>query len=283
MTIKTIMNAFFDGWRDHPHLSLHQLTVLDAAPEALAAIAGQLGCQSVCLFTHVPEVVRHVYPLVGPEQLQAVQAALSSAGVGVSNLEVFPLDGKTPAADFEPGLAIGAALGAKRATVHIHDADVETATARFAAFCDLAARHGIDAGLEFNAFSAVRDARIAAAIVRGAARPNGRVVLDLLHLVRSGGGVAEVEAIADLVDFVQLSDGPAEVAETGRWREAVGERGLPGSGAFPLAALLGRLRPGTIVDIEVPQTAARKAGQPPLERARRAVEAGRKLLEREGP
>jgi sugar phosphate isomerase/epimerase len=87
-----------------------------------------------------------------------------------------------------------------------------------------------------------------------------------------------VAAVADLVDFVQLCDGPLAIAEDQRWREAVGERGLPGTGEFPLAALLAALRPGTIIDVEVPQSAARKAGIPALERAGRAVEASRAVL-----
>ncbi len=273
------MNAFFDRWRTHPQLSLHQLTALDAAPLSLIEIAASLGCQSVCLFTHVPDAARHIYPMVGPDQADAVRAALTQANVSASNLEVFPLDGETDPEAFETGLAVGAALGATRATAHIHNADLTMAAERFAAFCDQAARHGIDAGLEFNGFSGVRDAATAANIVRRAARPNGRIVLDLLHLIRSGGGPAEVAAIADLVDFVQLCDGPADVPADQRWREAVGERWLPGTGAFNLPALLRPLRAGTIIDIEVPQSRERKAGVPPLERARSAVAASRQVLE----
>jgi sugar phosphate isomerase/epimerase len=277
MTIKTIMNAFLrDGTRVLP-LSVHQLTALDAEPRALIEIAGGLGCASVCLFTHVPEVARHIYPAVGAEDLAAVRAALAEAAVNVSNIEFFPLDG-SDTESFEAGLAVGAALGARRATAHIHGAEGEEAVARFAVFCDQAARHGIDAGLEFNAFSAVRDVTAAAAIVRGAGRGNARLVLDLLHLMRSGGGPDDVAKIADLVDLVQLCDGPLSIADDGRWREAVGERALPGTGEFPLAALLAPLRAGTIIDIEVPQSAARKAGVPALERITRAVEASRAVL-----
>jgi sugar phosphate isomerase/epimerase len=277
MTIKTIMNAFLRDGTRVVALSLHQLTALDAEPCVLIEMAGALGCASVCLFTHVPEVARHIYPCVGAEDLDTVRTALAEAAVSVSNIEVFPLDG-SDTESFETGLAVGAALGARRATAHVHGAEGAAAVARFAAFCDQAARHGIDAGLEFNAFSAVRDVTAAAAIVRGAGRGNARLVVDLLHLMRSGGGPDDVAEVADLVDFVQLCDGPLTIAEDQRWREAVGERALPGAGEFPLAALLSPLRPGTIIDIEVPQSAARKAGVPALERITRAVEASRAVL-----
>ncbi|WP_439533865.1 sugar phosphate isomerase/epimerase family protein [Polymorphobacter sp.] len=271
------MNAFLQRWQTAPQLSLHQLTALDAPPLALIGLAAELGCQSVCLFTHVPDAARGFYPVVGADDVEAVRTALDEAAVSVSNLEVFPLDGGDMDA-FEEGLRIGAALGARRATAHVHDADRTTATVRFADFCDRAARHGIEAGLEFNGFSAVRDARLAEAIVRDAARDNGRVVLDMLHLMRSGGGPDEVAMIADLVDFVQLCDGPLAIADDRRWREAVGERALPGTGEFPLAALLAPLRPGTIIDVEVPQSAARKAGVSARDRVSRAVEASRAVL-----
>ena len=273
------MNAFLTDWRGNPQLSLHQLTALDAPPLALIDIAHALGCSSVCLFTHVPDAARHIYPMVGPETLDEVKAALARTGLGVSNLEVFPLDGTTALEAFIPGLATGAALGAGRVTVHIHDAEPAEAVSRFAAFCDLAARHGLVAGLEFNAFSAVRDIATAEQIVRAASRSNARLVLDLLHLMRSGGTAGDIARTADLIEFVQLCDGPADVPESARWREAVGERMLPGSGSFPLTGLLARLHPGTLIDIEVPQSAARKAGVPALDRARAAVHAARTLLQ----
>ena len=272
------MNDFLKAWRNAPALSLHQLTALDATPLALIGMAGALGCSHVCLFTHVPEAAAGRYPLVGADDVPAVKAALAGSGVAVSNLEVFPLDGATDPATFEAGLAAGAALGAPRATVHIHQATQEEAIARFGAFCEQAARHGIAAGLEFNAFSAVRDIASAEAIVRAAARPNGRLVLDCLHLARSGGTPRDVARAADLIDFVQLCDGPASVAEDQRFREAVTERLLPGHGCFPLADILAALRPGTLVDVEVPQTSARKAGASALARAEAAVAACRTLL-----
>lgn len=270
------MDDFFN--RGRQPLSLHQLTALDAPPEQLIAIAGTLGCTHVCLFTHVPERARGVYPLVMPEQVPAVQALLARHRVSLGNLEVFPLDGSDQC-DFEPGLAVGAALGAMRATAHIHDADHATAVARFAEFCDRAAQHGIIAGLEFNAFSAVRDVHSAAAIVRDADRSNGSLVLDLLHLFRCGGVPADAAAVADITGYVQLSDGPRDMPQDTRWHEAVRERMLPGAGAFPIAETLPHLAPGTSFDVEVPQTAARKAGVSAHERARRAVEASRRLID----
>ncbi len=259
-------------------LSLHHLTALDASPEALIAIAGSLGCSHVCLFAFVPEQAAHRFPVMAQADESRLRDALAAAEVALGNVEVFPLDSDASPARYRRALALAAALGASRATAHIHAADLQTAIVRFADFCDVAADFGLTAGLEFNAFSAIRDPATAAAIVRSTGRPNGDIALDLLHLVRSGSNVADVAAIADITGYVQLCDGPLNTRESARWHEAIEERMLPGEGEFPLAQLIAPLRAGTLFAVEVPQAAARKAGATAHERARRAVAAARNVL-----
>ena len=260
-------------------LSLHQLTALDAGPRELIDIAGRLGVASVCLFTHVPAAGRGRYPVVAMGEVAELRAMLDGAGMTVANLEVFPLDRTGLRGDFDPGLATGAALGATRATAHLHEiSSQDDAVDRFAEFATRAAAHGIVAGLEFNNFSAVCDVASAERIVREAGR--GSLVLDLLHTVRGGASVSDVSRSADLIEYAQLCDGPAAMPDDGRWREAVGERLPPGAGDFPLIELIRPLHADVVFDVEVPQSSARKAGVPPRERARRAVVASRRLLER---
>ncbi len=258
-------------------LSLHQLTALDASPTDLIAIAEKLGVDQVCLFTHVPAAAAHVYPSVRTEEVAAVRAALDASGVTLCNLEVFPLDTNDAPDLLDSGLDIGAALGATRATAHIHDVESEAqAVDRFARFARRAATFGIVAGLEFNNFSAVRDVIVAERIVRSAGI--GSLVLDTLHLARGGGGPADAARVADLVGYVQLSDGPETVPPEARWREAVSDRMLVGEGALPLGRIVSALSPSATYEVEAPQSAARKAGVDAEERCRRAVEAARRLL-----
>lgn len=258
-------------------LSLHHLCALDCTPGELVEIAGRLGCGHVTLFTHVPEAAAGFYPCVGPEDAADLVALCERFGVSVCNLEVFPLDRDGEPLRFEQGLAVGAALGATRATAHIHAvADEAAAVRRFAGFCDQAARHGIVPGLEFNAFSAVRDLAAAARIVRAAEQ--GRLVVDTLHFMRNGGDPAQLEDCADLVEYVQLSDGPPHIAPDQAFREAVRERMLPGTGSFPLAEIVRRLSGACIFEAEVPQAARAKAGDSALARAGDAVAALRALL-----
>ena len=262
----------------HRPLSLHQLTALDVSPLALVHIAADLGCDHVGLFTFVPPRGQGVYPAVTRDDVPALRAAMADRGVTCCNLEVFPLDGAEDWAAFARALEIGASLGATRATVQPHDADRAVAAERIARFCDLAAPYGIVAGLEFNRFSAVEDITTATAIVRAVDRPNAGVVLDMLHLVRFGDDASSVAQARDLIGYVQLNDGPLRIADEDRWHEAVRERGVPGSGEFPIVTVLRALGPGLVFDVEVPQTRSRKAGVPAAERARAAVEGARAVL-----
>lgn len=258
-------------------LSLHQLTALDASPRELIEIARRLAVSSVCLFTHVSEAGAGRYPLVGKGDVGDLRALLDEAGMTLSNIEVFSLDRTRPRDDLDPGLALGAALGATRATAHLHEVSSdEEAVDRFAEFAMRAAAHGIVAGLEFNNFSAVRDVASAERVVRSAGR--GSLVLDMLHAVRGAATTSDVAQASDLIYYAQLCDGPADMPDDGRWREAVGERLPPGDGDFPLIELARPLRADVVFDIEVPQSSARKAGVPAFDRARRAVDASRRLL-----
>jgi sugar phosphate isomerase/epimerase len=151
--------------------------------------------------------------------------------------------------------------------------------ASFAALCDVAAEFGITMGLEFTGFSQVCTLEAALAVAVAADKANGEVVLDALHFFRNGGeGAALPSRDLSKVGYVQMCDGPNTIAEDQRFHEAVQERGLPGTGAFPLVTFAAALPPYPVIDVEVPQAAKMAAGVPPLERARLAVQATRRLF-----
>jgi len=261
-------------------LSLHHLTALDVSPPELVTIAADLGCDHVCLFTQVQPETRALFPAVEDAAMAAAVAERCAAtGVSVHNLEYFPVTPETDPKCYRPALERGARLGARRATAHIHDAERGRALATFAALCGLAAEYDLRIGLEFTVFSKVSTLEAALAFVRDAGCGNGDVVLDALHFFRSGGDAATLTSL-DLsrVGYVQICDGPARITEEARMHEAVAERGLPGEGAFSLAAFVAALPPGPVIDVEVPQSARMAAGVPPLERARLAVAAARRFL-----
>jgi sugar phosphate isomerase/epimerase len=64
-----------------------------------------------------------------------------------------------------------------------------------------------------------------------------------------------------------------------QFAEAIGGRLTPGDGALPLGAFTRALPPGTVIGIEVPNTALKDQGISAEERVRRAVAGTRMLLE----
>ena len=259
-------------------LSLHHLTVLDASPLELIDIAAQTGCQQVCVFVHssAPQLM---FPVVEEGDVGEVRSRLTSAGVDVYNLEFFPIAPDVDFDAYERALRVGAAIGGRRATAHIHDPDEPRALRTFDRFCKLAAAHGLDVGLEFTAFAHVSTLDAAVAFIEKAGQPNAAVAVDVLHLIRNGSDPTRLAAIDPrLIGYMQICDGPLAIAAADMMSEAVEERGVPGEGEFPLRAFLGCAPAGVTIEVEVPQRAARLAGVGAPDRAKRAVTAAQALM-----
>lgn len=261
-------------------LSLHHLTALDVSPAELVSLAATLGCDHVCLFTQVQPETRALFPAVEDEaMLRAVIDRCAATGVTVCDLEYFPVTADVDISAYRGALERGARMGAQRATAHIHDPERDRAIATFAALCDLAAEHGLGVGLEFTHFSKVNSLVEALDFVGQAGRNNGDVVLDALHFFRGGADPASLAGMnLSRVGYIQICDGPAEITEAERMHEAGAERGVPGEGDFDLRAFAAALPRGPAIAVEVPQASRMRAGVPPLERARTAVEASRAIL-----
>lgn len=148
----------------------------------------------------------------------------------------------------------------------------------FAAVCDRAAEFGLLAHLEPLGGSAMPTIGVAAEVARAAGRPNGGVILDTWHHFRSGGTVADLAEVADLILAVQINDAPAE-AEPNMFAETMQRRLLPGEGDAEVASTLAELhRLGVSVPISVEVMSDRLRAMPPAEAARLAAEAGRAVL-----
>ena len=79
----------------------------------------------------------------------------------------------------------------------------------YASTCDLAARYDVTCDLENLPMWGVKTLRQAWSIVSSADRPNGGIVFDTLHYVRSGSTLDMLKEIpGDRIHCVQLNDGP---------------------------------------------------------------------------
>jgi sugar phosphate isomerase/epimerase len=181
---------------------------------------------------------------------------IADAGLAIGELDAITtwLPGHEPPDEFPPELAaslrtntadrlcaMGEEIGARSITVvEFYGAtpSVDTASEAFAGVCDVAARHGIVVHLEFLPWTGIADLATAWAIVRGAGRSNGGLLIDSWHLFRSGSTLEELAAIpGDAIAYVQIDDAPAE-AESDLSDETQHRRLVPGRGDLDLVGMI---------------------------------------------
>jgi sugar phosphate isomerase/epimerase len=261
-------------------LSLSPLTILDAAPPDQVAAAAGAGFDAVGIRVAAAADER-VWPMLGDTPvMRETLARIADSAIEVLDVELVML---RPDLDESAALATldaGRRLGARFVLTLGYDRDEGRLTDRFAWLCEQAADRGLRPGLEFMKYSPVRTLDAAVRIVRAAGHPAGSVLVDALHLRRSGGSPADLIGVpADLVPYGQLCDGPLDPVwppdDEARMESRTG-RLLPGDGEFPLAHLVAALPAGGALSVEAP--VASLAGLPPAERARRARAAADRLL-----
>jgi sugar phosphate isomerase/epimerase len=259
-------------------LSLAHLTVLEVAPPALFDLAAGAGFQNVGIRILPAAPGGVCYPLDRTTVIEW-RRRLADAGVGVHDVEFIPLTPDVRVDAYQPTLALAAELGARRLSVSGDDPDIARLADRFGRLCDLAAEAGIGVDLEFMRFRVVGNLPQALDVVTRAARPNGRLLIDVLHLFRSGGTAQMLAQVpVDLVGSVQLCDAPRrDPTDAHIVEEAREGRLFPGEGELPLLEYLDALPRDICVSVEVP-TARSHPGLSPAERAGRACAGARQAL-----
>src|SRR5690606_39256339 len=144
----------------------------------------------------------------------ALLRALDETGMSVLEIGVFPLKADTKAQDFAPVVAFSAKIGARYLVCPIEDDDTARRVETFRAVCNLAAGHGMEALVEFNPYSGCRSLAEAEDLAREAGRPNGKLLIDVLHLSRSGGSPQDARRVDPaLVPLVHFCDAPPKPAD----------------------------------------------------------------------
>lgn len=264
-------------------LALDHITAVDAAPEELADEAARNGCSGICLFMEPMAVLPHMpaFDLYGDAAARRrLRQHLDGLGVTLDLAYPFTLTGRSEIATFEPALACAAELGAGLVNVLDYDRDPARRADKFLAFCDLAGSMGLGVAVEFYPVSQIRSLAEALALVGAAGRPGQvGVNVDLLHLMRSGGSIDELEAAPrELILFGQMCDGHAHCRADQLDAEASSARLLPGEGVFDLAEFHAALPLGCPISVEIPRDAAIIAGESRAERVHRAVEGVRQAI-----
>ncbi|CAM3145167.1 sugar phosphate isomerase/epimerase family protein [Janthinobacterium lividum] len=239
-----------------PDLALAHLTVLEVPPLQLVSLAAKIGYKAIGLrlYPAFPGSVFYELP-AGTTASREMQQRLQDEGIEVNDIEFIGIGEHFNARQLTGLLDAASALGARHLSVCGDDTDHSRLTANFASLCDLAAPYGMRVELEYMAWRQVKDFDDALGIVLAADKQNGGVLIDALHLWRTGGSPRDIRrAPAGTISFIQLCDAQAEPPTTPETllQEARSGRLAPGCGALPLWELLTEVPDGTVVSLEVP-------------------------------
>jgi sugar phosphate isomerase/epimerase len=262
-------------------LTLDHLTVLEVGPPDLITLGAQAGYQAVGLRLRSPVAGGIEYRLrPGTQAMKETLGRMADTGVNVFDIEVVVLTEDTEVKTYAEMFEVGALLGAKRVCVNIADPDRARAIERFAELCEMATRFHLALDVEFMIFRAVATIGDAVEVVTKAKKANSGILVDTLHVIRSGGSAAALAALdPKLIGSVQLCDAPlTRPASLSITDEARTDRLPPGDGELPLHDILDALPEGVPLAVEVPLT-RRYPSLSPLDRARRVCVATKKLLE----
>lgn len=259
-------------------LSLDHLTIFDVGPPDLVTIAAELDVPLVSLWTQLP--LKAELPLVTEANKAETLRRMAETGVRLGNMECFNLTPEAAVEEFRPAVALGAELGATSlVAINAWDPEPARAQEKFAGLCRIGAEYGLRVNVEFISMGKVRTLDDAVRFVTGSGEGNAGITVDILHLIRTGGTPADLRAIdPKLIGYAQICDGPLQLAREEWDKEGFEQRQIPAEGEFPLADFVAALPADVTLGVEVPLKSLREAGIAPAERARRAVEATRRLL-----
>ena len=263
----------------HP-LSLDKITVGELTPLEMVDLAAELGIEAIGLWAFSTNPRSPVMPPLDDQQAKrALARRLADTGVKIECMECVILQADTEMSSCEPALAYAADLGARHVTTCIFDTDPLRHLENFAQLAEMAGKCGLNVNIEFLPFSPVNSLAAARRLVEGTGRANVGILVDILHLTRTGGSIADLHSLPEgLVRYAQVCDGAASVAPEDIFHEAVYQRKLPGKGVFTLREFMAALPDDIYVGIEVPLKDLRDRGVSARDRARLVRDALRTVL-----
>jgi len=175
-------------------------------------------------------------------------------------------------------LEAAAGIGARFVLFTSRLPDLSATAARFAELCSVAAPLGVHLVCEFLPIFPLRSLAMAAQVVEPHDPSVAGILIDNLHLSRSGGTVAEVATLNPArLPYLQIADAPAPAPTEpmALLDEAINGRLLPWEGALPIDELLAAV-PHVPLSFEVRSRALRDGFTDPVDRARHLLSAVRR-------
>ncbi|APV49412.1 hypothetical protein BWI17_06790 [Betaproteobacteria bacterium GR16-43] len=262
--------------------SLAHLTVLSVPPPELVEIAARTGYEYASIRVTRVTAAEPLYDLArDPVLMRETRSRLDATGIKVHDIELFRMDPAIEPESFAPELEAAAKLGAKRIIAQLPDPDRARAIDRFGRLCDMAKPYGIFVGLEFPHWTETGTLSEAVRVLRAAKRSNAGILIDMLHMGRSGSSTDELRGLPrEWFQFAHVCDAEREVPPTLErcLRTARDERLFPGEGSIDVRGILSCLPQDIPYALEIPRSALTKAVGPE-EVARLALRVARSHLD----
>ncbi|WP_374649545.1 sugar phosphate isomerase/epimerase family protein [Rhizorhabdus sp.] len=218
-------------------------STVSPVPFALRAeAAGRAGYRGIGLGA---QDVLHLMKTLGPREIRIIAEA---NGLELIELEVLvdwyasgdrrAESDKLRAALLDAAADIGAVHLKVGGDLANGDWPIEGVIEDFAGLCDDAARAGTGICIEVFPGSSIANLDVGTAIVAGAGRPNGGLLLDIWHMVRGGIDFADI-ARMDPAHILHVEIDDADAVQQGSIvDDTIDRRRLCGEGELPLPAFL---------------------------------------------
>jgi sugar phosphate isomerase/epimerase len=264
-------------------LGIEFLSVFDMPPVQYVELAADLGCRYVSSGLGQVGYNPHDYPKASlrddPALRREMVAAMRDRGVSISLGEGFGVRPGVETRGQAADLDLMGELGVTRINAISLDPDLPRTFDELGVLAEMAAARGMETTMEFAPGLAVADLPTALEAVRHVGRPDFRLLIDTMHLLRSGSTPARLAAVPPaLIGYVQLSDATHAPRFDTYMEEAMYERMVPGEGELPLREVLAILPREVVIGLEIPQRSLAEAGVDPHERLGRCVAAARAML-----
>jgi sugar phosphate isomerase/epimerase len=265
-------------------LGIEALTTFGLAPVDLVHLTADLGCSFIAIGLSPLPLNPEGYPVWSlrvPETRRAMKQAMAERGVSIGLGQGFGIIPGRDVRDLEGDLDMLCDLGITRLGGTSLETDPDRSFDQVAALAEMAGKRGVQIMLEFVPTRAIPDLPAALDVVRRLDAANVRLMIDCMHLIRSGGCAADVAALDPaLIGYAQICDAPLVPSNPDYLDEAVTERQVPGTGQMPIAQIIAALPANVPIGIEIPMLARALAGDGPRQRARDCVEGALKVLTR---
>lgn len=267
-------------------LGIEMLTLLGMPPVEYVRLAGELGCVEVSTglaglplsMFGLPDEFYPPWSLRDdPALRREMKAAIADTGVKIGLAEGFRASAGDDIRACAADLDLFAELGALRLNAICMEDDLAMAKDKLAVLAEMAGERGMVFTIEFFPPTGITSLGAALEVIGHIGKGKARLLLDTMHLFRSGGTVAQVAALdPDLIGYVQLSDSRMAPWDETYMQTAMFARDVPGEGELPLRELIAALPKDVTISLEVPRLEALRSG-PPRNHAARCVAAARAL------